>query len=86
MKSLQKSPSIALKPHPSLNDLTNRLSVRRSTSVRATSYSLADLQNATSNFATSNLLGEGSVGRVYKAKYADGKVLLAHFSSGLSLR
>ncbi|XP_034695931.1 protein STRUBBELIG-RECEPTOR FAMILY 5-like isoform X1 [Vitis riparia] len=75
VKALQKSPSIGLKPPPSLNDLANRLSVKRSTSIRATAYSLADLQSATRNFATASLLGEGSVGRVYKAKYADGKVL-----------
>ncbi|CAN4098046.1 unnamed protein product [Withania somnifera] len=36
-------------------------------------YPLADLQNATSNFASSRLLGEGSIGRVYKAKYPDGR-------------
>ncbi|GAB2222138.1 hypothetical protein Droror1_Dr00013340 [Drosera rotundifolia] len=47
----------------------------QSTSVSAVTYSLADLQHATSNFATGRLLGEGSIGRVYKAKCSDGKVL-----------
>lgn len=85
VKALQKSPSIGLKPPPSLNDLANRLSVKRSTSILATAYSLADLQSATRNFATASLLGEGSVGRVYKAKYADGKVCLVQLYFGLCL-
>ncbi|PIN23864.1 Serine/threonine protein kinase [Handroanthus impetiginosus] len=48
--------------------------VKRSSSVHVASYSLADLQTATANFAMGRLLGEGSIGRVYRAKYADGKV------------
>ncbi|KAF8400122.1 hypothetical protein HHK36_013418 [Tetracentron sinense] len=82
VKALQTSPSIGLKPPPSdrinsFNDteFANRLNVKRSTSIHATAYSLADLQSATGNFATGRLLGEGSIGRVYRAKYADGKVL-----------
>ncbi|KAK9155110.1 hypothetical protein Sjap_002590 [Stephania japonica] len=47
----------------------------RSSSVRAIAYSLSDLQAATGNFAAGRLLAEGSIGRVYRAKYADGKVL-----------
>ncbi|KAJ4958667.1 hypothetical protein NE237_025778 [Protea cynaroides] len=81
MKSLQTSPSFHPKPPPSdlvkpLNEseFANRLG-RRSTSVCATVFTLADLQAATGNFATGRLLGEGTVGRVYRAKYADGKVL-----------
>ncbi|XP_059459225.1 protein STRUBBELIG-RECEPTOR FAMILY 5-like [Corylus avellana] len=82
IKSLQKSPSIGPK-HPPYdlkrsydeNEFTNRLNARRSTSLHATSYSLPDLQLATVNFATGRILGEGSIGRVYRAKYADGKVL-----------
>jgi len=81
IKALQKSPSIGRKHPPSdltrsydENEFANRLNAPRSTSLRATSYSLADLQLATVNFATGRLLGEGSIGRVYRAKYADGKV------------
>lgn len=84
IKSLQKSPSNCLKRAPSDfkqscddNEFANRLNAKRSTSVRGTSYSLADLQLATGNFATGRLLGEGSIGRVYRAKYADGKVFSA---------
>ncbi|MBA0840350.1 hypothetical protein Goarm_002938 [Gossypium armourianum] len=40
-----------------------------------TSYSIADLQIATGSFSVENLLGEGSFGRVYRAQFADGKVL-----------
>ncbi|XVE51767.1 hypothetical protein DITRI_Ditri02bG0067300 [Diplodiscus trichospermus] len=40
-----------------------------------TSYSIADLQMATSSFSVENLLGEGSFGRVYRAQFDDGKVL-----------
>ncbi|WOL12461.1 protein STRUBBELIG-RECEPTOR FAMILY 6 isoform X1 [Canna indica] len=46
----------------------------RTTSVKATSYSVADLQIATDSFSEDNLLGEGSFGRVYKAQFSDGKV------------
>ncbi|KAK4587615.1 hypothetical protein RGQ29_018860 [Quercus rubra] len=82
IKTLQKSPSVGFKlPPPEFqqtyndNEFANLLNARRSTSLRATSYSLADLQLATANFASGRLLGEGCIGRVYRAKYADGKVL-----------
>lgn len=55
---------------PSL-DLRNS---KRSSSVPVKCYSLTDLLTATGNFASGRLLGEGSIGRVYKAKYADGRV------------
>ncbi|KAM6562854.1 hypothetical protein CsatB_022852 [Cannabis sativa] len=56
-------------------EFVNRLNARRSISLRATAHPLGDLQNATANFASGRLLGHGSIGRVYRAKYADGKVL-----------
>lgn len=56
------------------NEFAGRLKGRRSTSVHVVPYSLADLQKATSNFAPGRLLGEGTIGRVYRAKYPDGKV------------
>ncbi|XP_042497333.1 protein STRUBBELIG-RECEPTOR FAMILY 4-like isoform X2 [Macadamia integrifolia] len=91
VKSLQTSPSIHLKPPgpppsdwmESYNETesTSRLG-RRSTSVRTTTaFTLADLQAATGSFAAGRLLGEGNIGRVYRAKYADGKV---HVLSGVS--
>ena len=42
--------------------------------VHAIVYSLVDLQAATGSFNSRNLLGKGSIGSFYKAKYADGKV------------
>ncbi|CAN4100015.1 unnamed protein product [Withania somnifera] len=59
----------------SSNDKDFASPLKRSSSVKIAHYPLADLQNATSNFASSRLLGEGSIGRVYKAKYPDGRVL-----------
>ncbi|KAG8491020.1 hypothetical protein CXB51_014152 [Gossypium anomalum] len=81
IKSLLKSPSMGLRRSVSgrvsfsENEFANRLKGRRSTSVQAVPYSLADLQKSTDNFAPGRLLGEGTIGRVYRAKYPDGKVL-----------
>ncbi|KAM1240678.1 hypothetical protein ACFX15_045428 [Malus domestica] len=71
IKPVSKSPSIGFM------SLSGRLQsfARRSTSVKATAYALADLQVATANFSPARLLGQGSIGRVYRAKYDDGKVL-----------
>lgn len=47
-------------------------------------FSLTDLQNSASCFSPNRLLGEGTIGRVYKAKFQDGRVcfpfLSLHFS------
>ncbi|PHU01026.1 Protein STRUBBELIG-RECEPTOR FAMILY 6 [Capsicum chinense] len=43
--------------------------------IKATQYSIADLQIATDSFNVENLIGEGSIGRVYCALFYDGKVL-----------
>ncbi|XP_059641250.1 protein STRUBBELIG-RECEPTOR FAMILY 5-like isoform X2 [Cornus florida] len=75
LKSLESSSSIHHKLSFNNNDFVNRMNIKRSGSVRVTCYSLADLLTATGNFATGRLLGEGSIGRVYRAKDADGKVL-----------
>ncbi|KAK2965453.1 hypothetical protein RJ640_008247 [Escallonia rubra] len=84
VKPLQTYPSIGLKPPPSEriksfsdNEFAQHMNVKRSSSIRVACYSLADLQAATGNFATGRLLGEGSLGRVYRAKCSDGKVLAA---------
>ncbi|KAK4748322.1 hypothetical protein SAY87_014908 [Trapa incisa] len=78
-KSLQKSSSVGFRAplYDSIsslkdNEFANKLNAKRTNSFRAISYSLADLQVSTGNF--SKLVGEGSIGRVYRAKYADGKV------------
>ena len=82
IKALQKSPSTGVRSSvsdcvQSFNDkeFANRLNSRRSTSIRCIPFTLGELQTGTANFASGRLLGEGSIGRVYRAKYADGKVL-----------
>lgn len=80
IKALQKIPSIGVRSSVSVqsfndSEFANRLNARRSTSIRGAPFSLAELQTATANFASGRLLGEGSIGRIYRAKYAEGKVL-----------
>ncbi|CAA0825159.1 Protein STRUBBELIG-RECEPTOR FAMILY 8 [Striga hermonthica] len=41
----------------------------------ATSYTVAVLQTATNSFSQENLVGEGSLGRVYRAEFPNGKIL-----------
>ncbi|KAG0532115.1 hypothetical protein BDA96_04G080500 [Sorghum bicolor] len=43
--------------------------------ITATPYTVASLQVATNSFCQDSLLGEGSLGRVYKADFPNGKVL-----------
>ncbi|KAJ6806599.1 protein STRUBBELIG-RECEPTOR FAMILY 5-like [Iris pallida] len=83
VKALESCPSMGLKPPPSdrnrsstENEFARKYNSKRSTDpASAIAYSLVDLQAATGSFSSSRLLGEGSIGCVYKAKYADGKVL-----------
>ncbi|KAJ6732652.1 PROTEIN STRUBBELIG-RECEPTOR FAMILY 5 [Salix koriyanagi] len=82
IKNLQKAPSMGYKPPPSDftesisdNEFAIRLNAGRNTSVRSMAFSLTDLLTATGNFAPGRLIGEGSLGPVYRAKYPDGKVL-----------
>ncbi|ERN03417.1 protein STRUBBELIG-RECEPTOR FAMILY 3 isoform X1 [Amborella trichopoda] len=44
-------------------------------SISAVPYTIASLQQFTNSFAQENLIGEGSLGRVYRAKLFDGKLL-----------
>lgn len=65
---------------PSLHHKNVEESARRSFSRRrrftgkTNIYTEAELQLATNNFNEGNLLGEGSLGPVYIAKFTDGKV------------
>lgn len=43
--------------------------------ITATSYSVATLQTATNSFSQDNLVGEGSLGRVYRAEFSNGKLM-----------
>jgi hypothetical protein len=45
--------------------------------ITATPYTVASLQVATNSFYQDSLLGEGSLGRVYKADFPNGKVQYA---------
>ncbi|KAE8808764.1 Protein STRUBBELIG-RECEPTOR FAMILY 5 [Hordeum vulgare] len=84
MKPLEKSASIdsvalpAL-PYKTMND--NEFQIKLNSSRRISepislvTYSSSELQAATGNWHSSRLIGQGTVGRVYKAKYANGQVL-----------
>ncbi|MQM07275.1 hypothetical protein Taro_040110 [Colocasia esculenta] len=84
-KTVEPSASISLKPPPidrhkssfDDDDSTNKPLVRKANMapINATVYSVADLQMATGSFNIENLIGEGSLGRVYRAQFNDGKVL-----------
>lgn len=77
------SPIIALKPPPSERHKTNgdkgtgnnSATKRSKMPITAIAYSIADLQVATNSFSQENLIGEGALGRVYKAEFPDGKIL-----------
>ncbi|KAF3651622.1 Protein STRUBBELIG-RECEPTOR FAMILY 6 [Capsicum chinense] len=52
-------------------------SVRRVKSpITASSYTVAALQTATNSFSQENLIGEGSLGRVYRAEFPNGKIMV----------
>ncbi|KAH9713925.1 protein STRUBBELIG-RECEPTOR FAMILY 6 [Citrus sinensis] len=84
-KTFDTAVSINLRPPPidrhksfdeedfSKKSIVVKKAVKAPTNV--TSYSIADLQMATGSFNVENLLGEGTFGRVYRAQFADGKVL-----------
>uniref|UniRef100_K4A271 Protein kinase domain-containing protein n=1 Tax=Setaria italica TaxID=4555 RepID=K4A271_SETIT len=85
MKPLERSTSISSRtpsamPRKSIsdNEFENKLNhSRRSTDpINLVTYSSLDLQAATGNFHSTRLLGQGIIGGVYKAKYADGRVLV----------
>jgi len=69
-----------LKPRPAENVSVERLptksgSVRHMKSpITSTSYTIASLQSATNSFSQEFIIGEGSLGRVYKADFPNGKV------------
>jgi hypothetical protein len=71
-----------LKPPPAEKLTVERIqgkngSVKRIKSpITATSYTVASLQTATNSFSQEFLVGEGSLGRVYKADFPNGKVIL----------
>ncbi|PKA47081.1 Protein strubbelig-receptor family 7 [Apostasia shenzhenica] len=83
VETLQPVSSVCLKPPPierkkSIDDhISNTSTVEKPSisPIKATTFLVADLQIATSSFSADNLIGEGSIGRVYRAKFNDGTVL-----------
>ncbi|XP_010937237.1 protein STRUBBELIG-RECEPTOR FAMILY 6 [Elaeis guineensis] len=82
--TLPSAAPISLKPPPidrhksfDEDDFSNKPVVKKANTapIKATVYSVADLQMATDSFSVENLIGEGSFGRVYRAQFSDGKVL-----------
>eukprot|EP00268_Persea_americana_P045656 TRINITY_DN4666_c0_g1_i1.p1 TRINITY_DN4666_c0_g1~~TRINITY_DN4666_c0_g1_i1.p1 ORF type:complete len:707 (-),score=132.87 TRINITY_DN4666_c0_g1_i1:368-2488(-) len=83
-KTVESSASFNLKPPPmdrlksfDEDDFSNKPVIKRTdiASINARVYSIADLQIATGSFSVENFIGEGSIGRVYRAQFDDGKVL-----------
>ncbi|XP_052202944.1 protein STRUBBELIG-RECEPTOR FAMILY 8-like isoform X2 [Diospyros lotus] len=70
-----------LRPPPTEKLMVDRMqgkngSVKRIKSpVTATSFTVASLQTATNSFSQENLIGEGSLGRVYKGEFPNGKIV-----------
>ncbi|CAN1804131.1 Protein STRUBBELIG-RECEPTOR FAMILY 5 [Linum perenne] len=76
IKTLQKAPSqVGFAQSLNDNEFASRLNSKRNAAARAVPHTLSDLQAATASFAPGRLLGEGTLGRVYRAKYGDGKML-----------
>ena len=90
-KELKKNVSMNLKPpskielHKSFdeNDPTNKPAAEKVnvSCIRATAYTVADLQVATKSFSADNLVSEGRFGRVYRAQLCDQKVCSVTFFS-----
>jgi len=84
VESLPSPAAVNLKPPPKIernnsfddNDIASKPVAKKSNAapVKATVYSVADLQMATDSFNMDNLIGEGTFGRVYRAQFSDGKV------------
>lgn len=84
IESLASPASVSLKPPPKIEshksfddkDFSNKPIAKKSNTIpiKATVYSVADLQMATDSFSFDNLVGEGTFGRVYRAQFNDGKV------------
>eukprot|EP00249_Psilotum_nudum_P014259 c24741_g1_i1 orf=1-1797(-) len=82
-KTKSSPPEVALKPpplekhkEPAERSSGRKMATKRSKSpIAAITYTVSDLQLATNSFSQDNLVGEGTLGRVYRAEMANGKVL-----------
>ncbi|KAK9756071.1 hypothetical protein RND81_01G071400 [Saponaria officinalis] len=73
-----KPPPQDLRKSSAEDDFSNKPIVTKApkpVSDNVKSFSIADLQMVTDSFSSENLIGEGSLGRVYRAHFDDGKVL-----------
>ena len=76
------APVTDLKPPPAEKVMVDNLHAKNGSAKRikspitATSYTVASLQTATNSFRQEFLIGEGSLGRVYRAEFPNGKVLI----------
>ncbi|KAK6265020.1 hypothetical protein SCA6_020454 [Theobroma cacao] len=71
---------IDLKPPPAEKLTADKMSKngslkRMKSPITATSYTVASLQTATNSFSQEYLIGEGSLGRVYRAEFPNGKTM-----------
>lgn len=70
---------VDLKPPPTENSTFERgksgSTKRVKSPITTSSYTVATLQTATNSFSQDNIIGEGSLGRVYKAEFPNGKVM-----------
>jgi hypothetical protein len=84
-EGLQRTVSMNLKPPSKIdlhrtsdkNDRLNKSIPTKMTnlsSIRATVYTVADLQMATESFSVDTLIGEGAFGQVYRGQLSDQKV------------
>ncbi|GFZ06349.1 STRUBBELIG-receptor family 8 [Actinidia rufa] len=70
-----------LRPLPAEKFMTDRIPVKNGSVKRvkspitATSYTVASLQTATNSFSQENRIGEGSLGRVYRGEFPNGKIV-----------
>ncbi|GLJ33677.1 hypothetical protein SUGI_0676780 [Cryptomeria japonica] len=87
-KAITLVPDVNIKPPPiekykvpanmSISSPAHKMAFKPPTSrppIATTAYTVAALQQSTNSFGQENLIGEGSLGRVYRAELPDGKLL-----------
>ncbi|KAL3519425.1 hypothetical protein ACH5RR_017574 [Cinchona calisaya] len=80
-KAKTTAAAVDLKPPPAETVMVEKIPGRNGSMKRvkspitATSYTVAALQTATNSFTQENLIGEGSLGRVYRAEFPNGKIM-----------
>ncbi|KZV53329.1 protein STRUBBELIG-receptor FAMILY 2, partial [Dorcoceras hygrometricum] len=90
ISGFSSSPLITPSRLPPIRTKTKKVSARKSFSggkipITAKLYSLGELQIATNSFSEENLLGEGSLGSVYRAEFPDGTILAVKIINMVSL-